>query len=127
MKLQTMETLSITDHLQSYSNASQMQSALDIDELHSVFPDIQSSNRLFLSKGMASVHAGATKHLGTSSVSMPSDAGRSRKGAELACMLAATVVKKAAELAFAQSKRSTTSPLIMDKIGEAFETVVDSP
>jgi hypothetical protein len=125
MKLQTLDTSPISDHLQSYSNASQMQSALDIDELHSIFPEIQSSNRLFLSKGMATVHAGASRQLGASSVTMPTDAGRSRKGAELACMLAATVVKKAAELAFAQSKRSTTSPLIMDKIGEAFETVVN--
>lgn len=122
-----MDTLSIADHLQAHTaTATEAQSALDIEELHSVFPEIQPSQRQFLSKGITSMHGGSVKQLGTSSVTMPSDAGRSRQGAELACLLAATVVKKASELAFAQSKRSTTSPLIMDKIGEAFESVVNT-
>lgn len=52
-----------------------------------------------------------------------SAAQRMRGGAVMSSILAATVVKKASELGFAEKGRSMTSPDVMKAIGKAFQTV----
>jgi hypothetical protein len=41
--------------------------------------------------------------------------------------MASSVVRKASMLAFAEHHRSMTSPFIMEKLGQAFYELVDSP
>lgn len=124
MKLETANKTSLGDHLRAMSAGTTSNTAIDLDLVHQVFPGIQASKRLFLAKKFVPHQA---QQLAPDVVTVPTNAALTRQGGELAALLASAVVKKAAELAFAQTKRSTTTPFILEKIGEAFELIAEHP
>lgn len=103
------------------TNCQSISTSFDIVDASNYLPHTGANTALFLSK--RPTKAGG---LGTATKEIPNEEGRIRQGTILAGILAATTVKQASKLAFTQAKRSTTTPVILNQIGEAFDQLINS-
>lgn len=96
-------------------------SEVDLEDMAGCFEDIPSNFKLLMSKAFI----GGTQRLAPASASVPSAAHRDRSMGVIAGLLAGPIVKKASELAFISNGRSMTSPIVLNHLGTAFQSMVD--
>ncbi len=96
----------------------QISSEISLEDMENLFPDVDSNIRILMSKAIT-----ATGQLGSTGSVRRTNHARVRDGAILSTILAVTVVKQAAQLAFINKGRSMTSPDVLAKIGEAMNHI----
>ena len=96
----------------------QISSDISLEDMENLFPEVDSNFRILMSKSIT-----ATGQLGSTGSVRRSSHARIRDSAIVSTILAVTVVKQAAQLAFSNKGRSMTSPDVLAKIGEAMNHI----
>lgn len=97
------------------------QSAVDLFD-QCEWADIQANERIIMTKTFSA----SGGRLATAPTSITTSAGADRFGNILSSILASTVVKRAAQLAFQDKKRSMTAPDVLNNIGNALDSLLGS-